>query len=108
MNTSSRRPRCVQNLMPNQAEHALETTLLVDADEMQVVRVVCPGGHESSKHYASGPTTVQCLEGRVAITVGRLTQWLAAGQMLVLEEGERHSFVAAEDSTLLFTTALAR
>ncbi len=42
------------------------------------------------------------------MTIGHLTQWLSAGQLLFLEEGEPHSFVAAADSTLLFTTALTK
>ncbi len=108
MSTPPRRPCCVQNLLSETGEHKVEATLLVDADELQVVRVICPAGHESSKHYPTGATTVQCLEGRVAMTVGRLTQWLSQGQLLFLDEGEPHSFVAAADSTLLFTTALAK
>lgn len=108
MNLSNRKPRCVVDLSVSGQTPDLETTLLVQDDALEVVRVVCPAGYEGAKHYAAGTTTVQCLQGRVAMTVGRLTQWLSAGQLLLLDEGELHAFVAAEDSTLLFTTSLAR
>ena len=109
MNLPQKKPRSVLDLANRQHQaHDLETNLLIQADGLEVVRVVCPAGYEGSKHYAAGATTVQCLEGRVAITVGSSTHWLSAAQLLFLGEGELHSFVAAADSTLLFTTSLAK
>jgi quercetin dioxygenase-like cupin family protein len=73
---------------------------------LQVVRLVLPAGKEIAPHKASGEATVQCLEGRVAFTVGELVRELTAGDLLYLPAGETHALRAIEDASLLVTRLL--
>ena len=85
-----------------------KTTTLVKTNELELVRLVLPEGKEISTHKAPGEITVQCLEGRVAFTVGSQTHKLMVGQLLYLSAAEPHSVKAIEDSSLLVTMLLPK
>ena len=85
-----------------------KTTTLVKTNELELVRLVLPAGKEIPTHKAPGEITVQCLEGRVAFTVGSQTHELMVGQLLYLSAAEPHSVTAIEDSSLLVTMRLPK
>jgi quercetin dioxygenase-like cupin family protein len=75
-------------------------------DALQVVRLVLPAGKEIAPHKSSGEATVQCLEGRVAFTVGDMVRELAGGDLLYLAAGATHALRGIEDASLLVTRLL--
>jgi quercetin dioxygenase-like cupin family protein len=64
-----------------------QTTTLVRADQVEVIRLVVPAGKDIAEHKAKGEITVQCLEGKVAFTSFGKTQNLEAGKLLYLPTG---------------------
>jgi quercetin dioxygenase-like cupin family protein len=83
------------------------TTTLVKTKTLEVIRMVIPSGKDIPRHKAHGEITVQCLEGRVAFTVGDITRDLEPGHLLYLSTEEHHSLHALEDASLLLTVLLA-
>jgi quercetin dioxygenase-like cupin family protein len=79
---------------------------LFKTESLQVVRLVLPAGKEIPPHKSSGEATVQCLEGRVAFTVGETVRELTAGDLLYLSAGETHALRGTEDASLLVTRLL--
>jgi len=85
-----------------------KTTTLVKTADLELIRLVLPAGKDISLHKAPGEITVQCLEGRVAFTVGEMTQELTPGRLLYLSAGEPHAAKGIEDSSLLVTILLSK
>ena len=85
-----------------------QTTTLVRADQVEVIRLVVPAGKEIEEHKTKGELVVQCLEGRVAFTACGKTQNLEAGKLLYLPTGEAHSVKGVEDASLLLTVLLPK
>ena len=85
-----------------------QTTTLVRAEQVEVIRLVVPAGKEIEEHKAKGEIIVQCLEGRVAFTALSRTQNLEAGQLLYLPTGEPHSVKGIENASLLLTILLPK
>ena len=83
------------------------TTTLVKTKALEIIRLVIPSGKEIPAHKAHGEITVQCLEGRVAFTVGNTRRDLEAGQLLYLSSEEAHSLHGIEDSSVLLTILLS-
>ena len=84
------------------------TITLVKTKTLEIIRLVIPSGKDIPGHKAPGEITVQCLEGRVAFTVGNTTRDLEAGQLLYLSSEESHSLHGIEDSSILLTILLSR
>ncbi len=84
------------------------TAALVKTDELEIIRLVILAGKEIATHQARGEVVVQCLEGRVAVTVGGKAQELAAGQLLWLKAGEPHAVKSIENASLLLTLLLPK
>jgi quercetin dioxygenase-like cupin family protein len=82
------------------------TTTLVKTKALEIIRLVIPSGKDIPAHHAHGEITVQCLEGRVAFTVGNTTRDLEAGQLLYLSSEEPHSLHGIEDASVLVTILL--
>ena len=78
---------------------------LVKQPVFRVVLVALQAGCEIGAHETEGPVTVQGLAGRLVIHVGEEEMHLAAGQLLVLRPGLRHSMHAREESAFLLTLA---
>lgn len=85
-----------------------QTTTLVRAERVEVIRLVVPAGKEIPEHRAKGEIVLQCLEGRVAFTTSGRTQTLEAGTLLYLPAGEPHSVSGVEDASLLLTILLPK
>ncbi len=83
-----------------------KTTTLVKTKTLEIIRLVIPAGKDIPEHKAPGEITVQCLEGRVAFTVGHTTRDLEAGQMLYLATEEPHALHGIEDASVLVTILL--
>jgi quercetin dioxygenase-like cupin family protein len=73
---------------------------------LQVIRLVIPAGKEIPGHQAPGEITVQCLEGRVAFSVGGTRRDMEAGQLLYLSSEEPHSLYGLDDASVLVTILL--
>ena len=85
-----------------------QTTSLLRAEQVEVIRLVVPAGKEIAEHKAKGEIIVQCLEGKVAFTAFGKTQNLEAGKLLYLPTGEPHSVKGVEDASLLLTILLPK
>jgi quercetin dioxygenase-like cupin family protein len=85
-----------------------QTTTLVRAEQVEVIRLVVPTGKEIAEHKAKGEIVVQCLEGRVAFTAFGKTQNLGAGMLLYLPTGEPHSVKGIDNASLLLTVLLPK
>jgi quercetin dioxygenase-like cupin family protein len=85
-----------------------QTTTLVRAEQVEVIRLIVPAGKEIEEHQAKGEIVVHCLEGRVAFTAFGKTQTLEAGKLLYLPTGEPHTVKGIENASLLLTVLLPR
>src|SRR5215469_9420473 len=83
-----------------------QTTTLLRAEQVEVIRLLVPAGKEIAEHKAKGEIVVQCLEGKVAFTAFGKTQNLEAGKLLYLPTGEPHSVKGIENASLLLTILL--
>ncbi len=73
---------------------------------LKVVRLSVPAGKQVAEHTAPGALLLHCLAGRVKfIAEGEQTE-LAAGQLVFLPPGARHSLEGIEDAALLLTIVL--
>ena len=81
---------------------------LFKSDQLEVMRVVLPAGKAFPPHRVAGEITVQCLEGRIEISVDGATQQLRAGQLMHLAGGVLHGLVGLEDASALVTIVLCR
>jgi quercetin dioxygenase-like cupin family protein len=82
------------------------TTTLVKTATLEVIRLVIPAGKQLPRHQVRQEITIQCLEGRVAVTAGDAAHDLGAGQMLYLAGGTPHSLRGVEDASALLTILL--
>jgi len=71
------------------------------------MRVVLPG-KAFPPHRVAGEITVQCLEGRIDISVDGASQVLRAGQLMHLAGGVMHGLVGLEDASALVTIVLCK
>jgi quercetin dioxygenase-like cupin family protein len=83
------------------------THTLVKSSAIEVIRLVLPAGKEIPQHIAPGDITLQCLEGRVTLTVASHSLQMTQGSMVHLLSSQPHSLQAEEDSSLLLTIVLA-
>jgi quercetin dioxygenase-like cupin family protein len=63
-------------------------------------------GKQIAKHHAPGELTLQCLSGRVEISLPEATRELGAGDLLYLKAGTEHALRGLEDALLLLTIAV--
>jgi quercetin dioxygenase-like cupin family protein len=81
---------------------------LFKSDQLEVMRVVLPAGRSFPPHRVAGEITVQCLEGRIEISVDGATQVLRTGQLMHLAGGVLHGLVGLEDASALVTIVLRK
>lgn len=82
------------------------TTTLAKNSGVELVRLVLPQGKTIPTHQTPGEVTLQCLEGRIALTVGAAEVELTPGKLVCLAAGEPHAVRAIDDSSLLATIVL--
>ena len=83
-----------------------KTCALFKSESLEVIRLVLMAGKHLSAHQVPGEMTIQCLQGRLIVSVGDNRQTLAAGQLLFLPAGTMHAVEAELDSSALLTIAL--
>lgn len=76
---------------------------LVKEPDLRVVLMALRGGGRLEEHRASGPISVQTLQGRIRLRAAQQTLELSAGELLALEPGIPHDVEAVEDAAFLLT-----
>ena len=79
------------------------TKAIAKTDDMELIRIVLPTGKGIPNHSVTGPITIQCVSGKIAITAMGTTQKLNYNQIIHLIPGEPHSLKAIENSVVLLT-----
>jgi quercetin dioxygenase-like cupin family protein len=82
------------------------THTLVKSSAIEVIRLVLPAGKDIPQHIAPGDITLQCLEGRVELTVAGHPLQMTPGSMVHLLSSQAHSLRAEDDASLLLTIVL--
>lgn len=83
-----------------------QTTALLKARQLEIMRVVLGAGKEMREHRAPGEITLQCMEGLIEVCTGGSTLSLRPGQLVLLPAKAPHSVRALEDSSALLTMCL--
>jgi len=81
---------------------------LFKSSQLEVMRLVLPAGKSFPPHRVAGEITVQCLEGRLELSVDGAASELRAGQMAFLEGGVLHGLVGLTDASALVTIVLCK
>lgn len=84
------------------------TTALFKTDDLEVMRLVLTAGKSLPPHRVAGEITIQCLEGRIDVTLDGESRILNAGHLIYLARDVSHGVVAIEDASVLVTIALHR
>ncbi len=84
------------------------TTVILKAEQLELVRIVLAKGKSMPEHRVQGEITVLCLEGRIALHTSQGTRVLGPSDLIHLRGGEPHGLTAEEDATALLTICLAR
>jgi nucleotide-binding universal stress UspA family protein/quercetin dioxygenase-like cupin family protein len=80
-----------------------KTRTLIEANGVQVLRLIVPAGRAIPEHKAKGAIIVHCLEGCVLFTALGKTENLKGGKLLYLPKGEPHTIQGVDDASLLVT-----
>jgi len=81
---------------------------LIRDEHFEVFRLVMEEGKELPQHEVASLVTIQCLRGRVQVSMAGREEVLPGGTMIYLAGGERHGLRALEDSCVLVTMLVAR
>ena len=84
------------------------TSAILKATQLEVIRVVLQAGQALPQHETTGEITLQCLEGAVALQMLGTTHLLRAGDFVHLPAGTPHALQAQEDTSLLLTVCIAK
>ena len=76
---------------------------LVRSPDLRIVLVVMKAGARIAEHRANETVSVHTLSGHVRLGLPDKAADLVAGQLLVLERGQRHDVEAIRDSAFLLT-----
>ena len=85
---------------------AAVTTSLIKTPSLQLMRLVLHEGDALPTHQVHGEITLQCIEGRAAVTTPGRHIELSAGDLLLLPGAEPHAVRAMVDCSLLVTISL--
>jgi quercetin dioxygenase-like cupin family protein len=80
-------------------------TLIKDGP-LRVTLISLEAGSAIPEHSAEGPITVHVLNGTIRFTTANAVHDLAAGTILALAGGARHSVAAEGEATFLLTVSL--
>ena len=84
------------------------TTALFKTEDLEVMRLVLPAGKSLPPHKVAGEITIQCIEGRIDVTLDGESNHLETGQLIYLARNVVHGVIAIEDASVLVTIALHR
>ncbi|HLJ67083.1 MAG TPA: cupin domain-containing protein [Chloroflexota bacterium] len=76
---------------------------LVKEPDLRIVLIALRDGAGLEEHQASGPISVQVIEGKITLRVMNARVDLTAGEIVALEAGVRHDVEAAGDAAFLLT-----
>ena len=85
-----------------------KTHAMLKTASLELMRVVLAAGKSLPPHSVPGEITVLCIEGRAWLRAEAGDHLLAAGELVLLPGGDRHSVEAVDDSSLLVTVLLAQ
>ena len=103
------RPGQIVDILPSDGTlPSAQSYALFKSDQLEVMRVVLPAGKAFPPHRVAGEITVQCLEGRIEISVDGATQVLRAGQLMHVAGGVQHGLVGLHDASALVTIVLGK
>lgn len=85
---------------------AQQTTALLKAEQLELIRVVLQAGKSLPPHHVDGEITVLCLEGELGFCTDAAETRMTAGDLLHLGRNERHWLVARTDASALLTICL--
>ena len=85
-----------------------KSVALFKSDQLEVMRVVLMAGKSLPPHAVAGELTIQCIEGRVGVTVNGERKVLNPGHLLYLPGGVVHDVVGIEDASALVTLFVGR
>lgn len=85
-----------------------QTTALFKSDDLEVMRLVLLAGKSLPPHKVAGEITIQCLEGRMDISVDGKSQVLKAGELLFLSGNVVHGVLALENASALLTIVVRK
>ena len=84
------------------------TVALFKTDDLEVMRLVLTAGKSLPPHKVAGEMTIQCIDGKIDVTLDGQSRILEAGQLIYLARDVIHGVVAIEDASVLVTIALLR
>lgn len=84
------------------------TSALLKATQLEIIRVVLQAGQTLRQHETPGEITLQCLEGAVELQTPATTCILRAGDFVHLQAGMPHGLHAREDTSVLLTICIAK
>lgn len=76
---------------------------LVKEPDLRIVLMALRAGAGLPEHHASGPISIQVIEGGVRVRLPNNSVELKSGQLLAVESGMRHDVEAIVDSAFLLT-----
>jgi quercetin dioxygenase-like cupin family protein len=82
---------------------AARSTALVKTEQFEAIHLVVAAGATLPPHSVSGQATLQCLKGRVRLTLQGDTVELAEGDWLYLDRDVEHGAEGVEDAAILLT-----
>lgn len=85
-----------------------QSVALFKSQDIEVMRIVLLAGKTMKEHQMAGEITVQCLEGRLEVSVAGAAQHLEAGQLIFLAAHVPHSLTALEDASALLTIVVRK
>ena len=78
---------------------------LLKTQHLEVIRLVLKPGQTIPPHKLSGDITIQCIEGKLNISLASSSIELEAGELAFLESDLSHGVTALEASSALVTIA---
>jgi quercetin dioxygenase-like cupin family protein len=93
----------LQRVRANKSKRS--ASVLVKTGPLRAQVLALDAGGEVASQDAEGPFTIQCLLGRVVVSVQGRDQRLTTGDLLVVDAGVAHDITAEEASVLLLTVA---
>lgn len=82
---------------------ASATHAILKTRSLELIRIVLRAHQALPPHAVYGEITLQCIEGAVAVDVGKHSHELRPGQIVLLSARVLHAVRALEDSSLLLT-----
>ncbi len=93
----------IERFQPAERGGGRRAEILIKVHGLRVVLVTMRQGIELHEHTAPGPISIQALRGRFTVEVDGEHRPLAAGSLIGIAAGVRHTVIADEDGAFLLT-----